>query len=133
MHLAGTCLCGDVAFEIQGDFDSFYLCHCTYCQKDTGSAHASNLFSSAARIVWKAGQDKVQVYRLPATRHVKSFCVNCGSPVPTPDPEGNWLLVPAGCLDQDVPLTPNAHIFVSSRANWDCNLEKIRSFKKFPQ
>ena len=46
----GSCLCGAVKFEVHGDFDSFYLCHCRYCQKDTGSAHAANLFSQSRQM-----------------------------------------------------------------------------------
>ena len=41
-HL-GSCLCGEVRFEVTGDFERFFLCHCGRCRKDTGSAHAANL------------------------------------------------------------------------------------------
>jgi hypothetical protein len=41
---SGSCLCGEIRFEIEGEFERFYLCHCEYCRKDTGSAHAANLF-----------------------------------------------------------------------------------------
>ena len=41
---SGSCLCGEIRFEIEGEFELFYLCHCEYCRKDTGSAHAANLF-----------------------------------------------------------------------------------------
>jgi hypothetical protein len=34
----GSCLCGEVRFEIEGEFERFFLCHCEYCRKDTGSA-----------------------------------------------------------------------------------------------
>jgi len=47
---AGSCLCGEVRFEIEGEFERFYLCHCEFCRKDTGSAHAANLFSSTAAL-----------------------------------------------------------------------------------
>lgn len=47
---AGSCLCGEVHYEIEGAFERFYLCHCTHCRKDTGSAHAANLFSSSAKL-----------------------------------------------------------------------------------
>jgi hypothetical protein len=40
---AGSCLCGAIAFEIAGSFESFYLCHCEHCRKDSGSAFAANL------------------------------------------------------------------------------------------
>jgi len=50
-HL-GSCLCGEVRFEIVGNFERFFLCHCGRCRKDTGSAHAANLFSSTAKVHW---------------------------------------------------------------------------------
>jgi hypothetical protein len=127
----GSCLCGEVSFEIEGDFVAFYLCHCKYCQKDTGSAHAANLFSPKAKINWLKGEDKVSFYNLPNTRHVKSFCKNCGSALPT-DCDGHYTLTPAGSLDVDVEIKPNAHIFCSSRANWDSELEKLEQIEKLP-
>ena len=52
MKYKGSCLCGEITFEIIGEFESFFLCHCERCRKDTGSAHAANLFSSSARLIW---------------------------------------------------------------------------------
>lgn len=130
-HL-GKCLCGEVQFEIDGDFDGFYLCHCKYCQKDTGSAHASNLFSSHANLKWVSGQSNITTYNLPGTRHIKSFCKTCGSSVPSLHQQGKLLVVPAGGLDTEVTLTPNAHIFCDSRASWDNNLEAFPHVNGFP-
>ena len=39
--------------------------------------------------------------------------------------DGVWLVVPAGSLDSDVTLKPDAHIFGSSRASWDTGLGEI--------
>ena len=36
----GSCLCGEVAFEVEGPFDSFLNCHCSRCRKATGTARA---------------------------------------------------------------------------------------------
>lgn len=36
----GSCLCGEVAFEVEGPFDRFLNCHCSRCRKATGTAHA---------------------------------------------------------------------------------------------
>lgn len=128
---AGSCLCGQVKFEVEGAFDRFFLCHCTYCQKDTGSAHAANLFSFTGSLKWLSGQDKVVMYNLPSTRHTKSFCGTCGSAVPT-SAGGKFIVVPAGSLDTVVTLKPTAHIFVASRAGWDHDLESVPSHDKFP-
>ncbi len=43
-HHTGSCLCGAVRFRIEGEFERFYLCHCSHCRKDTGSAHAAGQF-----------------------------------------------------------------------------------------
>lgn len=128
----GSCLCGDVRFKIEGEFENFYLCHCNYCRKDTGSAHAANLFSTTAKLDWTSGKDKIKTFTLPATRHTKSFCLNCGSPVPSVNTNESFLTVPAGCLDSKLSLRPNAHIFVSSRADWDEDLETLPMMDGIP-
>ena len=128
----GSCLCGAVRFEIEGEFERFYLCHCSRCRKDSGSAHAANLFSSRAKVRWLAGEDKLSHFRLPGTRHARSFCAVCGSALPSVQMDGALLVVPAGSLDSDVPLMPDAHIFTASRANWDSALERVPSREGLP-
>ena len=128
----GSCLCGQVRFEIEGDFESFYLCHCSRCRKDTGSAHAANLFSHSAKLKWLSGAECIRTFTLPSTHHTKSFCSICGSSLPNIQMEGKLLVVPAGSLDCDVPIMPDAHILVSSRANWDKDLHKIRQIDGLP-
>ena len=130
MEHLGSCLCGAVTFKVDGKFDRFYLCHCTHCRKDTGSAHAANLFSSTAKIEWLSGQNKVQTYSLPQTRHVRCFCSVCGSAMPHVGRE--FVVVPAGCLDTHLASAPDAHIFVASRAAWDKELDRISAFDTFP-
>ncbi len=130
-HL-GSCLCGKVRFEIAGDFDGFFLCHCRRCRKDTGSAHAANLFSSTAKINWLSGEADVKTYRVPSTRHQKSFCPECGSAVPRLQMNGALLVVPAGCLDSEIEKRPDAHIFVANRASWDRRLEDLPQFAELP-
>src|SRR3984885_6959493 len=71
-HL-GSCLCGAVRFEVEGGFQRFYLCHCGHCRKDSGSAHAANLFASGANLRWVTGKDQVRCFTLPSTRHSKCF------------------------------------------------------------
>lgn len=128
----GSCQCKAVQYEISGQFESFFLCHCTRCQKDTGSAHAANLFSQTATINWLCGQDKITTYNLPETLHQKSFCSVCGAAVPTMQAEETLLVVPAGSLDSKVTIRPNAHIFISSRASWDHNLDDIPKIDTLP-
>lgn len=128
----GSCLCGTVKFKVQGKFDSFYLCHCRHCQKDTGSAHAANLFSHSAKLTWKSGADAVTSFTLPGTLHSKSFCKLCGSALPNTQIPG-LLVVPAGCLDTTVSILPTAHIFTSSKSSWDAELGEVPKFEGLPE
>ncbi len=129
----GSCLCGKVKFEIDGEFENFYLCHCKRCRKDTGSAHAANLFSTTASITWISGKDLVKAYTVPNSQHKKAFCSECGSALPNLQMDGELLVVPAGCLDSYLPIVPDAHIFVTSRAEWDNDLEKLSKFDQLPE
>lgn len=127
----GSCLCGAATFQIIGEFEAFYLCHCGRCRKDTGSAHGANMFSSSATIEWLSGQESVRTYRVPDTRHRKSFCAECGSALPRV--EGGSIVVPAGSLDDATAIRPDAHIFVASRAEWDEKLEDIPQRNAFSE
>src|SRR3546814_1408751 len=99
---AGSCLCGAVHYQVDGAFEQFYLCHCRHCRKDTGSAHAANLFSSHAALQWISGHVKVTSFNLPSTRHRHSFCSICGSALPDMQADGKLLVVPDGRLDTAV-------------------------------
>jgi hypothetical protein len=130
MTTTGSCLCGAVRFDIEGAFDAFYLCHCGRCRKDTGSAHAANLFASKARLVWWQGEDQVRSFRLPGTRHARAFCTCCGSALPFAS--DGLVVVPAGSLDAPLMIAPQAHLFLSCRAEWDQGLGDLPGFEGLP-
>ncbi len=132
MIYTGSCLCGEVTFEIEGDFENFYLCHCERCRKDTGSAHAANLFSSTAKLRWLSGKEKSKTFNFRSEGHIKSFCTNCGSALPNIQMDGNLLVVPAGSIDSNINIKPQGHIYYASKANWDTELEKVPKFEELP-
>ncbi len=116
--LTGNCLCGAVSFEIVDDFHHFQLCHCTQCQKTTGTAHAANLFTDPANITWLTGTDDIVRYDVEGRRISNAFCRLCGSRVPFLSLSGNVLAVPAGSLNGTPSLSPGANIFWPERADW---------------
>ncbi len=132
MKHSGSCLCGAIKYEVTGDFDNFFLCHCRYCRKDTGSAHAANLFSSTATLKWVSGEKEVTTYNHNNAGHIKSFCSVCGSALPNIQMNGTLLVVPAGSLDTDLDMIPSGHIYVNEKANWDHDLEKAPRYDTLP-
>ncbi len=133
MTIKGSCLCGGVTFEISGEFKRFFICHCSYCRKGTGSAYAANLFTKKSALKWLSGHEHVKNFKLGETRHVRSFCSECGSALPNTTMEGETCMVPAGCLDDEVSIKPDAHIFVDSQASWEGELASAKRFPGFPE
>lgn len=127
-QLKGSCLCGRVKFVVSGPFQEFHWCHCSRCRKDTGSAHASNIFARPDSVEWLSGRDRVKRFDLPeAERFAKAFCTECGSPVPYVNRSGTYLIVPAGSVDEAPDIVPDDHIHWRSRAPWyDAGINAVK-------
>lgn len=131
--LRGSCLCGDVRFTVSGQARRFYHCHCRRCRKASGAAHVSNLFVKG-EVRFEAGEELVRRYRVPeAERFTNSFCSRCGGRVPRLIEELGVVHVPAGCLDDEPPIAPQARIFCGSRAAWSCAGDGLPTFDAYPE
>ena len=128
----GSCLCGAVSFEIVGEFKKFFLCHCSRCRKSSGSAHCANLFAPGAKLRWLSGQDKLSFFHLEGANFARQFCSVCSSNLPVFFEARDMVITPAGCLDTDVNIKPQAHIFTNSKGNWDDILNDTATFEKMP-
>lgn len=129
--VAGSCLCGSVAFEITGAPLRMMNCHCTRCRRGRSSAHATNLFYRLDDFRFVRGETHVRVYRVPEARFFAvAFCRSCGGAAPRVSTERGAVIVPAGTLDNDPGTRPEAHIFVSYKANW---FDIVDSLPQFPE
>jgi hypothetical protein len=117
--VSGSCLCGDVAYEISGNAGVFQYCHCSRCRKFTGSAHAANLFVRPAQFTWLRGQECVRTYAPENTKYFSTaFCAKCGSSLPWSNKAGTIVVIPAGSLDNHPGIEPAQNVFWGSRAAW---------------
>ena len=132
--LKGSCLCGDVAYEVDGDSKRFYHCHCGRCRKATGTGHASNvILTSPSRAVFTRGEELLTRYKVPgAKRFAMTFCRQCGARMPNFAPDGSLAVVPAGSLDTDPGIAPQARIFLGSKASWSCDEALAPGFDEYP-
>lgn len=130
--MKGSCLCGEVAYEIDPPIKIFQYCHCSRCRKFTGSAHASNLFVPPAQFRWLKGEELVGRFEEPKAKYFATcFCKNCGSSLPWEVKGGKNVVIPAGTLDDDPGLKPQQSIFWDHRAAWyeeTCDLNKYAEF-----
>ena len=59
----GQCLCGEVRYRVAGSIGEVRLCHCTRCQRATGSAFSANARILAASFTLLDGQKSVRTIR----------------------------------------------------------------------
>jgi len=131
--LKGSCLCGAVQYQVAGEATRFYHCHCSRCRKATGTGHASNLFLQPGSLQWLSGEEHVRAFKVPeAKRFTNQFCVQCGARLPRQPQGADSVMIPAGSLDEEVPLKPQARIFAASRAGWSCFGDEVPAHPEAP-
>ena len=130
--LSGSCLCGAVRYTATGEPLRFYHCHCKRCRKASGTGHASNLFLKG-KLNWESGEKLVKSYKLPgAERFGNTFCSDCGGRVPLFVESLETVFIPAGSLDDEPDIGPQARIFTGSRAAWSCDSAELTEFNEYP-
>ena len=130
---SGSCLCGSVTYQYVGPGDIFQYCHCSRCQKSTGSAHASNIIIDPSRFNWIDGEQWLGRYEVPEAKHfATAFCKKCGSSLPWLTKSGKAMVIPAGTLDDDPEQRPMHNIFIANRAPWCVEVGAIKTYKELP-
>lgn len=117
----GQCLCGSIAFEINGPLPDFYQCHCSLCRRLSGSCSDTATFLAREQFTWLSSNSSIKSFKTE-TGYRSEFCGRCGSTVPHLMDNGVQYWVPAGLLANVRDSRVVAHLFVSSKAEWD-NIE----------
>jgi hypothetical protein len=116
----GSCLCGAIAYVIEGPPIRSRTCHCSRCRKAGSAAHVSYLATAFDGLRFTRGEDLLVRYKVPEARwFAHAFCGVCGSSMPRKDRERGLAIVPMGSLDDDPKIRPSCHIYAGSRAAWD--------------
>ncbi len=131
--VAGSCQCGDVAFQYTSEAKLMMWCHCSRCRKVKGAAHATNVFVPPENFKWIRGEEKVVIYdHAEAERFGNSFCQQCGSSMPRKSDNSPMVNIPAGALDDSPGIETKGHIFVGSKADWYEIKDKYNQFEAMP-
>jgi hypothetical protein len=118
-RIRGSCLCGGVAYQIEGAIDSLRNCHCRRCRKARSAAFATNGFVPVGVFRWTRGESLLDAFKVPGARYfTQTFCRICGSILPRVDQGRGVVVIPAGSLDDDPGARVREHIFVASKAPW---------------
>jgi hypothetical protein len=117
--LTGGCLCGGVRFRIDAPLVVASYCHCTRCQRRTGTASSAQARIAPGSLAITQGDRLVRTYR-PPDGFAKMFCEACGSALwsqSQDDPD--VISVRLGAFDADPGIRPSWRQFVAYAASWE--------------
>jgi len=119
LPLTGGCLCGGVRFEVAEAPTSASYCHCTRCQRRTGTAASVEALIVPGSLQITAGEDLMRAFE-PAGGFAEVFCSACGSQLWSRNPQNPAALsVLMGTFDSDPGVRPSVRQFVAYAAEWE--------------
>ena len=117
MH-KGSCLCGAVKLEVEGDLSAPDACHCSQCRKWTGHYLVSGDVRRTALKIH--GSDHLTWFQ--SSRKVRrGFCSTCGASLffdPLDKEKHNWIGVSMGAFDTPTDTKLALHIFVAEKGDY---------------
>lgn len=117
MH-RGSCDCGTVHYQLDGDIPGFLHCHCRTCRKIHGTAYGSSAVVPRDEFTVTAGERAITAYE-SAPGKKRCFCRHCGSHLfATMEARPKDVVLRIGTLDDDPGGRPEGHIWVSDKAPW---------------
>lgn len=115
----GSCLCGSVAYELREDPLAFYACHCSDCQRMTGSSFSLSLIARREGVRGIRGEPRTRRVEMPDGRAKESsVCARCGSRLWGPSRVPALLVLEAGTLEAPSWLRSPVHIWTRSAQPW---------------
>jgi hypothetical protein len=138
--LTGRCACSNVTYTILAPPLFTHCCHCTFCQRETGSAFAINAIVETSNLQIQATTPlrTINTPSLSGKGQPIIRCPNCGVAIYSHYPGGRDVLafVRAGTLDDPCRerVRPDVHIYTSTKVPWvDLKGEEARGAKVFEE
>ncbi len=129
MALHGNCLCKGVQFEVDEEPTMMGTCHCTRCQRVTGSSSGTAVLVAPDNFTVTQGEDLIKEYAEEGFTS-RFFCSNCGSFLYGRGE--NMMYVGAGAFDGDPGARPQFHMMVDHKAVWEEIHDDLPQFPEYP-
>ena len=120
LPLTGACQCRKVRYEIRAEPLTVYACHCTECQRQSGSAFSLSMVVPRASVAVVAGTPREWLRTHESGRVIAClYCGDCGARL-YHNPRANEAItiVKSGTLDDAAKFPAVGHIWTSSAQKW---------------
>ena len=119
LPLTGGCLCGGVRFRVDAPLVVATYCHCTRCQRRTGTAASAQARIQPGSLTVTRGEELIRTYA-PPDGFPKLFCGACGSALWSRSPDDPEIMsVRLGAFDGDPGIRPSLRQFCAYAAAWE--------------
>lgn len=82
MKVTGGCHCGQITYEAEVNSATVRVCHCTDCQRLTGTPFRVNISARPETFKLKSGMPKNYVRTAESgNKCAHAFCPECGTPI----------------------------------------------------
>jgi hypothetical protein len=129
MKVTGSCHCGAIAYEAEVDPNSIRVCHCTDCQRLTGTAFRAAIPSLPGTFALVRGRPKIYIKTAESgIKRAHAFCPDCGTPIyaTSTDPNRQVFGLRVGGIDQRAAFGPPVRqIWCRSALPWSMNISDI--------
>ena len=112
---SGACLCGKVAYEVNGPLSDVIYCHCVQCRKTSGHYFA---VTSCKREHLNITVDEGLRWFQSSPEARRGFCNRCGSSVFWSHKDAPTITIASGSLDLPTGLKAAVHIFVADASDY---------------
>lgn len=129
----GGCVCGAVRYRVKADPQVGLVCHCTWCQKRTGSAFSFSAYFRDEDVEFLGGKLSKYEHRSDETgRRLRTeFCAACGTPVThTTELRPGWRAISAGTMDDPDSFSIARHIWARSARPWVAIPDGVEVYEK---
>jgi hypothetical protein len=118
--ITGGCVCGGVRYEVTAPFVSSNYCHCTRCQRRSGTAASANARTAEGSFRIVQGDELVKCWDPGDGGFEKCFCSNCGSALFSRNAQTKAeVAVRMGTIDGEPGIRPEKHQFTDYGAVWE--------------
>ncbi|WNC70167.1 GFA family protein [Thalassotalea nanhaiensis] len=133
MTSKGSCLCGSITFSVSKFEPMVGNCHCRMCRKFHGAAFSTFADVKYENFKWLSGESFLQSYRA-SNNTVRQFCKQCGSSLTFRSSNSDLhstIEIALATLDDEVKISPDAHIFVESKVGWYSPNDDLPCFRQY--
>jgi hypothetical protein len=114
MH-RGSCLCGAVGFEVNGELPPPDACHCSTCRKQSSHYFVSTdvprsivTIRGGDHLTWFHSSEKVR----------RGFCSTCGSPLFWDPIHKDFIGIAMGAFEKPTSTRLKIHVFVAEKGDY---------------